>query len=51
MNAPDPQGKEVDIHMFVNSDHAGDKVSCWSRSDFLICEHNSQGNSLQYRHQ
>ena len=27
---------EVDIHMFVNSDHAGDKVSPRSRSGFLI---------------
>ena len=36
MNAPEPQGKEVDICMFVDSDHAGDKVSCRSRSSFLI---------------
>ena len=36
MNAPEPQGKEVDIHMSVDSNHAGDKVSCRSRSDFLI---------------
>ena len=28
MNAPVPQGKEVDICMFVDSDHAGDKVFC-----------------------
>ena len=36
MNAPEPQGKEVDTCMFVDSDHAGDKVSCRSRSGFLI---------------
>ena len=36
MNAPEPQGKEVDIHMFVDSDHAGDKVSHRSRNGFLI---------------
>ena len=36
MNAPEAQGKEVDICMFVDSDHAGDKVSCRSRSGFLI---------------
>ena len=34
MNAPEPQGK--DICMFVDNDHATDKVSCRSRSDFLI---------------
>ena len=31
MNAPEPHGKEVDTRMFVDSDHAGDKVSCRSR--------------------
>ena len=36
MNAPEPQGKEVYTCMFVDSDHAGDKVSCRSRSGFLI---------------
>ena len=36
MNTPEPQGKKVDICMFVDSDHAGDKVSCRSRSGFLI---------------
>ena len=36
MNAPEPQGKEVDICMFVDSDHAGDKVSHRSKSGFLI---------------
>ena len=29
-------GKEVKIHMFVDSDHAGDKLSCKSRSGFLL---------------
>ena len=36
MNIPEPQGKGVDICMFVDSDHAGDKVSCRSRSGFLM---------------
>ena len=36
MNTPEPQDKEVDIHMFMNSDHARDKVSCRSRSGFSI---------------
>ena len=37
MNTPEPQDNEVDISMFVDSDHAGDKASCKSRSGFLIC--------------
>ena len=35
MNAPESRGRDVDIHMFVDSDHAGDNVSCRSRSGFL----------------
>ena len=36
LNVPEPQGKEVDTCIFVDSDHAGDKVSCRLRSCFLI---------------
>ena len=36
VNAPEPYRKEVDIHMFVDSHHAGNKVSRRSRSGFLI---------------
>ena len=36
MNIPEPWGKEVDIHIFVNSNHAGDKVPHRSRSGFLM---------------
>ena len=36
VNAPEPQGKEVDICTFVDSDHTGDKKACRSRSSFLI---------------
>ena len=36
MSAPEPCGKEVDICMFVDSNHAGDKASCRSRSGFLM---------------
>ena len=25
-NAPEPRGKEIKLHMFVNSDHANDKI-------------------------
>ena len=30
MNTPESSGKEIDIHMFVDSDHLRDKVSCRS---------------------
>ena len=36
VNSPEPGGKEVDICIYVDSDHAGDRVSCRSRSGFLI---------------
>ena len=36
VNAPEPQGKKVEMQMFVDSDHAGVKVSCRTRSSFLI---------------
>ena len=36
MNVPEPWGKKVDIYMFVDSDHAEDKVSCSSRCGFSI---------------
>ena len=29
--------QNVDICMFVDSDHAGDKISCISRNGFLMC--------------
>ena len=25
-NVPEPRGKEIELHMFVNSDHANDKI-------------------------
>ena len=37
MNVPELQGKEIGVHMFVDSDHAGDNISCKLRSGFLIC--------------
>ena len=39
VNASELQGKEVDMCMFVDSDHAGDKVSCRSKSGFLVYKH------------
>eukprot|EP00804_Cyclotella_cryptica_P024176 CCRYP_019501-RA/>CCRYP_019501-RA protein AED:0.33 eAED:0.33 QI:101/0/0/1/1/1/3/0/296 len=35
-NAPNPLGKGVTLRMFVDSDHAGDKVSRRSRNGFVI---------------
>ncbi|KAL7461868.1 hypothetical protein ACHAXS_002274 [Conticribra weissflogii] len=35
-NAPKPLGKPVDVHMFIDSDHAGDKQTRLSHSGFLI---------------
>ena len=35
-NAPKPRGKGVDLRLFVDSDHAGDKVRRRSRTGFFI---------------
>ena len=35
-NAPKPRGKDVDLRMYVDSDHAGDKRVRRSRTGFLI---------------
>jgi hypothetical protein len=35
-NAPKPRGKEVDLRLFVDSDHAGDQRVRRSRTGFLI---------------
>ena len=35
-NAPKPLGREVELRMFVDSDHAGDKASRRSRTGFMI---------------
>ena len=42
MNAPEHCSKEVCICMFVDSDHAGDRVSCRSRIVFLIYVNSTQ---------
>ncbi len=36
LNAMKPLGKPVDVRMFVDSNHAGDKQTRQSRSSFLI---------------
>jgi len=35
-NAPVPRGKEVEIRMFVDSDHAGDQLVIRSRSGYFV---------------
>jgi hypothetical protein len=35
-NVPEPRGKEADIRVFVDADHAGDKVTRRSRMGFVI---------------
>ena len=35
-NAPTLHGKEVNLHLYVDSDHAGDKYTCQSGTGFLI---------------
>ena len=35
-NAPDPRGKSVDLRMWVDSDHAGDKMTRRSRTGYFI---------------
>jgi hypothetical protein len=36
LNMPPPVGKDVDLCMMVDSDHAGDKMSRHSRTGFII---------------
>ena len=36
MNAPEPQRNEIDIHMFQNGDHAGDKSFLLVKSGFFM---------------
>ena len=35
-NAPTPRGKDVDLRLYVDSDHAGDKALQRSRTGYLI---------------
>jgi hypothetical protein len=38
-NAPEPRGKEIDLRLFVDSDHAGDQATRRSRTGFCVLEH------------
>ena len=33
---PDPRGKDIDLRMYVDSDHDGNKSKCRSSTGFLI---------------
>ena len=35
-NAPEPRGKDVDLQLYVDSDHAGEKHTRRLRTDFLV---------------
>ena len=35
-NAPKPRGKEFDMRIFVDSDHAGEKITRKSRTGYII---------------
>jgi hypothetical protein len=35
-NAPVTRGKAIDLRLFVDSDHAGEKFTCRSRTGFVI---------------
>ena len=40
-NPPMPRGKDVDIHLYVDSDHEGDRATRRSRTGFLIYLNNA----------
>ena len=40
-NAPKPLGKGVELRLFVDSDHAGDKVTRRSRTGYIVFLQNS----------
>jgi hypothetical protein len=34
-NVPEPRGKDIDLRMYIDSDHAGEKWMCWLHSGFF----------------
>ena len=40
-NAPEPRGKEVDLRIFVNSEHTGDKLTRQSINGYIIFLNNA----------
>ena len=40
-NAPAPRGKEFDLRIFVDSEHAGDKLTRRSRAIYIIVLNNA----------
>ncbi|KAL7483916.1 hypothetical protein ACHAW6_009559 [Cyclotella cf. meneghiniana] len=49
-NAPKPFGKGVTLRLFIDSDHAGDKVSQFSRTGFVIFLNHGMINWLSKKH-
>jgi len=35
-NAPEPRGKDVDLRLYFDSNHAGEKRTCCSRTGFFV---------------
>ena len=48
-NAPTPRGKDVDLRMYVDSDHAGEKKTRRSRTGFFIFLNSALITSLSRR--
>jgi hypothetical protein len=48
-DAPEPLGKDVDVRMMVDSDHAGDKLTRRSRTGYLIYVNNALVDWLSKR--
>ena len=40
-NAPEPRGKDIDLTLYVDSDHAGDRLNRRSRTGFFIFLNNA----------
>jgi hypothetical protein len=36
VDMPEPRGKDVDLHLYVDPDHAGDQHTCQSRTGYFI---------------
>ena len=46
LNAPEPRGNSVDLRMWVDSDHAGDKITRRSRPGYFIFLNNARIDRL-----
>ena len=46
-NAPEPHGKDVDLQLYVDSDHAGEKRMHRSRTGFFVFMNTSKEQYLE----